>query len=159
MVSNERQLGHPGEIRHASVPKASDRQEGQETVRDRRGTTPGKGLPCHPLDDHQESLCRARSRSSLRFVPGSENPEQDAKGTAFFRLPGDGSRTERVRENWLEHGSDDQKQGSGRGRRVPEISCQGLRSSDLGLSFCQSLCRALRRSTWVRVDPKFRTDG
>src|SRR5271157_2657184 len=156
MISNERQNGSSGRDRHASVPKPSDRQEGQETVRDRRGATPREGLPCHPLDDHQESLWRARSHSSLRFVPGSENPEQDAtraeprtlsgtrgssrqgvetlsdrshcgtKGTAFFPVPGDGSRTERVQENWLERGSDDQKQGSGRGRRVPEIGSQGL---------------------------------
>src|SRR5208337_1326055 len=69
-----------GEIRHASAPRPSDRQEGQETVRGRRGATAGKALPCHPLDDNQESLRRARSRSSLRFVPGSENPEQDATG-------------------------------------------------------------------------------
>ena len=33
------------------------------------------------------------------------------------------------------------------------------RSTDLGLSGCQRLCRALRCSIWVRVDPKFRTDG
>src|SRR5271157_4033261 len=69
---------HPGEIRHASASKPSDRQEGQETLRDRRGATPGEGLPCQPLDDHQESLWRPGSGSSLRFVPGSENPEQDA---------------------------------------------------------------------------------
>src|SRR5271165_7039216 len=80
-----------GEIRHASVPKLSDRQEGQEgqeTVRGRRGATPGKGLPCHPLDDHQESLWRARSRSSLRLLPGSENPEQDATGAGPRTLSG-----------------------------------------------------------------------
>ena len=74
-VSNTLQADHPGEIRHASVPKPSDRQQGQETRRDRRGTSPGEALPGHPLDDHQEPLWRARSRSSLRPVPGSENPE------------------------------------------------------------------------------------
>src|SRR5271157_2095950 len=77
-----------GEIRHASAPRPSDRKEGQETVRDRRGATPGKGLPCHPLADHQESLWRARSHSSLRFVPGSENPKQDATGAVPRTLSG-----------------------------------------------------------------------
>ena len=49
-------MGHPGEIRHASAPKPTDRQEGQETVRDRRGATPGKDFPVTRLTTIK-SLC------------------------------------------------------------------------------------------------------
>ena len=65
-------------------------------------------------------------RAVKELKPYLTDPTEERKARLVFPVPGDGSRTERVQENWLGHGSDAQKQGSGRGRRVPEISSQGL---------------------------------
>ena len=57
----------------------------QEKEQDR--AAPGKQVPCHPIDDFQEPLCTAGSRSGFCLVSGSENSEEDATKEMPRTLP------------------------------------------------------------------------
>ena len=50
-------------------------------------------------------------RAVKELKPYLTDPTEERKERLVFPVPGDGSRTERVQEDWLEHGSDAQRAG------------------------------------------------
>ena len=107
----------------------------------------------------EESYRELVNRAVKELKPYVTNPTEERKDRLYSLCREIEAEQNEFKKIGWNTGSDAEEQGSGRGRGVPEISCQGLRGTDLGLPGCQRLYRAIRRSIWVRVDPKFCTDG
>ena len=172
---NTLQAGHPGEIRHAPAPKPTDRQKVKKLAEIAEGLRQGKDFPVTRLTTIK-SLCgepeaaaafalflaqriqmkMGQEQSPKRYRELVDRAVKELK--PYLTDPAE-ERKERLyslcRE--MEAEQDEYKKiGWVRVRMLrariwswsksPSSQFSGIRGTDLGLSGCQRLCRALRRS-------------